>query len=222
MRRSAEDLVLTTASVRAGVEACADLIDAITERVAPFYLPIPEEICRGAPVDLGALGWLLEPLLALYHNKPGRWICYGSLEDLRRRALATARLAGLVVRAKVFGTVDLRQWDSLFLPRRPRPPAPSLAIGYWGEDLVVCGAPIPTPLELAADFWPALDEDGRRELVGYIVRYIDLLLTSINIDEAYYKLLSDERYIQFAKEVVHHMGNRKRDDVPANFPGNST
>lgn len=215
MRRSAEDLILATASVRAGVEACADLADAISERATPFYLPIPEEVCRGALVDLGALGWLLEPLLALYHNRPDKWVCYGSLEDLRKRALATAKLAGLVVKAKVFQSVDLRQWDSLFLSPVQRPPTPSLAVGYWGKDSVVCGAPVPTPLELAANFWVFLDAEQKRELVGYIVEYIDLLLTSINIDEAYYKLLSDERYVDFANAVVHHMGNREQDVVPA-------
>ncbi|MEL9990377.1 MAG: hypothetical protein QXP98_01500 [Thermoproteus sp.] len=207
MRRGLEDLVLTTAAVRAGVEACVDLIEAISDKIGAFYLPIPLEVCRGSPADLGALEWLLEPLLYLYHNVPGRWLCYGSLEDLRRRAFATARLAGLVVRAKVFGTVDLRQWDSIFAIPPPEPPRPSLAIGYIGRDVVICGAPVPTPLELATSLWSRLRDEEKRRLVRYIVEYIDLLLSSINIDEAYWRLLADESYRDFARAVVHHMGN---------------
>jgi hypothetical protein len=222
MRRSAEDLVLTTAAARFGVEACADLLEAVADRADPIYLPIPTEICEGAFVDLGALGWLLEPLLDLYRHAPGRWLCYGSLDDLRRRALATARLAGLVVRAKVFGSVDLRRWDSLFALPPQEPPRPSLAIGYWGRYSVICGAPVPTPLELASAFWAELDGAQKRELVEYIVEYIDLLLASINMDEAYSKLLSHGRYLRFADEVVHRVGNRKHDVVPTWFPENST
>ncbi|MGC8973342.1 MAG: hypothetical protein ACP5KY_03960 [Thermoproteus sp.] len=214
MRRSAEDLILTTAAVRAGVEACVDLVDAVAERVGVLYLPIPVEVCRGAFADLGALRWILEPLLYIYRERPGRWACYGSLEDLRRRAFATARLAGLVVRAKVFGSVDLRQWDLLFASPPYEPPRPSLAIGYWGRDAVVCGAPTPTPLELAAAFWSTLEEGEKRELVGYVVEYIDLLLSSINIDEAYSRLVADGRYRAFADAVVHRVGNRKRAVVP--------
>ncbi|MEM3327101.1 MAG: hypothetical protein QXK63_06610, partial [Thermoproteus sp.] len=123
------------------------------------------------------------------------------------RAFATARLAGLVVRAKVFGTVDLRQWDSIFAIPPPEPPRPSLAIGYIGRDVVICGAPVPTPLELATSLWSRLRDEEKRRLVRYIVEYIDLLLSSINIDEAYWRLLADESYRDFARAVVHHMGN---------------
>jgi len=42
------------------------------------------------------------------------------------------------------------------------------------------------------------------------------------MDEAYSKLLSHGRYLRFADEVVHRVGNRKHDVVPTWFPENST
>lgn len=206
VRRSAEDLVFTTAAVRAGIEACVDLIDAVRERSGPIYLPIPVEVCEGEFVDLGALGWLLEPLLALYHSG-GEWLCYGSLRDIRRRAFASAELAALAVKAKVFGKIDLREWDALFVAPPPEPPRPSLAIGYIGRGTVICGAPTPTPIELAANLWPRLGDEDKTALAKYITKYIDLIVSSVNLDEAYLRLTSDQGYREFANRLVHHMGN---------------
>jgi hypothetical protein len=206
MRGSAADLVLTTSATRIGVEACADFVDAVLDKVQPLYVPIPREVCEGRPADLGSLGWILEPLLYLYHEREGL-ICYGGLEELRLRAFATARLAGLAVKAKVFGKIDLDEWDRALLGVAPEPPRPSLAIGYFEPGVVICGAPIPNPLELAASRWRLLDPEQKMRLAKYIVQFLDIGVSSINIDEAYLKLAADEEYKRFARAVIHHMGN---------------
>lgn len=207
MRRSAEDIILTTSATRAGVEACADLVDAVAERAGAFYLPIPREVCEGAEADLGALGWILEPLLYLMHERRRPWRCYGDLEELGRRAYAVAQLAGLAVKAKVFGRIDVDEWGAVMPLGRPEPPKPSLAFGYVGRDAVVCGAPVPNPLELAYWSWADLAVEYKLDLIKYIVRYMDLVVSSVDLDEAYFKLVEDEEYRKFASAVVHRVGN---------------
>lgn len=184
--------IATTSLTRSGVEACVDFLEATAPRLGEFWLPLPRELCAGQPVDLGPLEKYLEPLLALYHEVEANWRCYGSAEDLRRREMATARLASLVIKARVYGKIDLGEWDAYFShPTRP-PPTPSLVFGaVRGEEPVVCGAHLPNPIEVGHELWHALTPRRKTELAVWISKFLALIVDSINLDEAYYELIRE-------------------------------
>ena len=183
---------LATSLTLAGVEACVDFLEATAPRLREFWLPLPRELCQGKPVDLGPLERYLEPLLALYYEVKARWRCYSSAEDLRLREMATAKLAALVIKARVYGKIELKEWDAYFSrPTRP-PPTPSLVFGaVRGEELVVCGAYPPNPIEVGHELWHALTPQKKTELAVWISKFLALIVDSIDLDEAYYKLIRE-------------------------------
>ncbi|ACB40634.1 hypothetical protein [Pyrobaculum neutrophilum] len=184
--------IATTSLTRSGVEACADFLEATAPRLGEFWLPLPRELCAGRPVDLGPLERYLEPLLALYHEVEADWRCYGSAEDLRRREMATAKLAALVIKARVYGKIDLREWDTYFSRPPSPPPTPSLVFGtVGGEELVICGAHPPNPIEAAHELWHTLTPQKKTELATWITKFIAHIVDSINLDEAYHKLIRE-------------------------------
>ena len=188
MRRAL--FVATTSLTRAGVEACADFLEAVAPRLGAFWLPLPVELCEGLPADLGPLEKYLEPLLALYYEVDANWRCYGSVEELKRREAAAVRLAALAIKARVFNKIDIEEWDSYFSRRPAKPPAPSLVFGaVGGEGLVICGTYPPNPIETAHEVWHALPPSARAELARWISTYIALITESVNLDEAYFKLI---------------------------------
>jgi hypothetical protein len=183
----------TTSLTRAGVEACVDFLEAVAPRFPQFWLPLPRELCRGEPVDLGPLEKYLEPLVALYHEVEANWRCYETAEDLKRRETAAVRLAALVIKARVYGKIDLKEWDALFRQPPQRPPAPALVFGTPPphEDVVICGMYPPNPLETAADLWHKLQPAQKLELAKWIVTHVANIVDSINLDEAYLKTMRE-------------------------------
>ncbi|MCC6020072.1 MAG: hypothetical protein LM577_01700 [Thermoproteaceae archaeon] len=183
-------LVAVTSLTRAGVEACTDFLESISTKFDEFWLPLPREMCEGKPADLGPLEGYLEPLLGLYHEIKARWRCYESVESLKRREVAAVKLAALVIKAKVFERVELREWDGVFPRAAESPPAPSLVFGVPPSgDVTICGTYPPNPLEVASDIWHRLTPEGKLTLVRWIVRYIEQVVSSVNLDEAHYKVL---------------------------------
>ncbi|ABP50824.1 hypothetical protein [Pyrobaculum arsenaticum] len=182
--------IATTSLTRAGVEACADFLEAVAPRLGAFWLPLPAELCKGLPADLGPLEKYLEPLLALYYEVKANWRCYGSVAELRRKELAAVKLVALVLKAKVFGKIDLAEWDTYFTQRAEAPPKPALAIGTLvQEDGIICGTYPPNPIELAHDRWHQLPPEKKSALAKWIVEYVSMIIESINLDEAYFKLV---------------------------------
>jgi len=169
------------------VEACVDFLEAVAPRLREFWLPLPRELCRGKPVDLGPLERYLEPLLALYHEVEAQWRCYETAEDLKRRETAAVKLAALVVKARVYGRLDLSEWGQLFQTPAREPPAPALVFGTPPRDAVICGTYPPNPLETAADLWHDLPPAQKLELAKWVITYVADIVDSINLDEAYLK-----------------------------------
>lgn len=181
--------IATTSLTRAGVEACVDFAEVAVRRTRELWLPLPVEVCEGRPADLGPLERYLEPLLALIHEVEAEWRCYETTESLRRRELAAVKLAALVLKARAYGKVDLREWDRYFAIEPTQIPRPALAIGKMptsGD--VVCGTHPPNPIELATEIWTELSPEEKRELAQWVVTYVSLIIDSVNIDEAYFKL----------------------------------
>ncbi len=176
-----------TSLTLAGVEACVDFLEATAPRLREFWLPLPQELCQGKPVDLGPLERYLEPLLALYYEVKTRWRCYETAESLKRREAAAVRLAALVVKARVYGKIDLAEWDGVFQTAKQETPAPALVFGAPRRDAVLCGTYPPNPLEVAADRWSSLPSELKLELARWIVTYIANIVDSVNLDEAYFK-----------------------------------
>ncbi|AAL64605.1 hypothetical protein PAE3005 [Pyrobaculum aerophilum str. IM2] len=169
-----------------------DFLEAIAPKLPEFWLPLPVELCRGRPVELGPLEGYLEPLLNLYYEVRANWRCYSSAEELKRREMAAVKLAALVLKARVYGRVDLREWDAYFSHTPRPPPKPSLVLGApRGEEVVICGTYPPNPIEVAYEIWGQLAPTQRLELAKWIVKYIAFITESINLDEAYYKLLRE-------------------------------
>jgi len=179
----------TTSLTRGGVEACVDFLEAVAPRLPQFWLPLPRELCRDQPVDLGPLEKYLEPLLALYHEVEANWRCYETTEDLKRRETAAVRLAALVIKARAYGKIDLKEWDTLFQQPPRQPPAPALVFGPPPphKDAVICGTYPPNPLETAADLWHKLPPAQKLELAKWVITYVADIVDSINLDEAYLK-----------------------------------
>lgn len=179
--------VATTSLTRSGVESCVDFLESV--RASVVWLPLPVELCMGSFVDLGALEWYLEPLVSLYHAYRGRWRCYGSVEELKRRGWAAAELAALVVKARAFGKVELSEWDALFgVGGRWEVPMPAFDFGVSpGGDVVVCGVYPPSPIETAWGAWGRLDRGRRVELAWWVVRHVSYIVESRDLDEAYAK-----------------------------------
>ncbi|MEZ0320212.1 MAG: hypothetical protein ABWK05_09540 [Pyrobaculum sp.] len=190
-----------TSLTRIGVEACVDFLEAVSKRLETVWLPLPEEVCRGEPADLGPLEKYLEPLVALYHEVDADWRCYGTAADLRRRELVAVRLAALVVKARVYGKIDVEEWGQHFTPSVEKPPRPALAIGAVArEDGVVCGTYPPNPIELAHEVWHRLHPEKKTELAKWIVEYVSAIIESVNLDEAYFKLMKRgwaEAYVNY-------------------------
>lgn len=183
------------------MEACVDFLEAAAKRLRSVWIPLPQEVCRGEPADLGPLEKYLEPLVALYHEVGAGWRCYGSVAELRRRELAAVRLAALVVKARVYGKVDVEEWDRYFTRGAEKPPRPALALGaVAGEDGVVCGTYPPNPIELAHEVWHKLPRDKKTALARWVAEYVSAIVESVNLDEAYFKLLRKgwaEAYVNY-------------------------
>lgn len=185
--------IATTALTLAGIEACTDFLEAVSPRLKEAWLPLPVEVCRGEHVDLGPLERYLEPLLSLYHEVRGRWRCYGTAEELKRRELAAVKLAALVIKARVYGKIDLAEWDRYFSAPPPAPPpTPALAIGAVPRrEYIICGAHPPNPVETAHELWNTLSPRQRLELARWIVKFITAIVESTGIDEAYFKIVRE-------------------------------
>ncbi|MFN7105472.1 MAG: hypothetical protein ACK4M3_02645 [Pyrobaculum sp.] len=182
--------IATTSLTRSGVEACVDFAEAAVKRTKELWLPLPVEICEGKPADLGPLERYLEPLLALIYEVKARWRCYETAESLKQRELAAVKLAALVLKARAYGKIDLQEWDRYFAIEPAQIPKPALAIGKMptsGD--VVCGTYPPNPIEVAAEIWKKLPPGEKKELAQWVVKYLSSIIDSINIDEAYFKLV---------------------------------
>jgi hypothetical protein len=74
--------------------------------------------------------------------------------------------------------------------RAEAPPKPALAIGTLvQEDGVICGTYPPNPIELAHDRWHQLPPERKSALAKWIVEYVSMVIESINLDKAYFKLV---------------------------------
>jgi hypothetical protein len=99
------------------------------------------------------------------------------------------RLAALVIKARAYGKIDLKEWDSLFQQPPRQPPAPALIFGTPPprNGAVICGTYPPNPLETAADLWRDLPPAKKLELAKWVITYVADIVDSINLDEAYLK-----------------------------------
>ena len=99
------------------------------------------------------------------------------------------RLAALVIKARAYGKIDLKEWDMLFQQPPRQPPAPALIFGTPPphKDAVICGTYPPNPLETAADLWHKLPPAQKLELAKWVITYVADIVDSINLDEAYLK-----------------------------------
>lgn len=99
------------------------------------------------------------------------------------------RLAALVIKARAYGKIDLKEWDMLFQQPPQQPPAPALVFGTPPphKDAVICGTYPPNPLETAADLWHKLPPAQKLELAKWVITYVADIVDSINLDEAYLK-----------------------------------
>ncbi len=176
-----------TSLTRAGVEACVDFAAAVVERVKKLWLHLPPQVCEREPVDLGPLEKYLEPLLYLVHEIKADWRCYGALETK-----TAVKLAALVIKAKVYGKIDIQEWDRHFARGSAETPKPAIAIGKIPKyNDVICGAYPLNPVEFATETWRHLTTEEKRELALWITRYISLVTESIDLDNAYTKLLNE-------------------------------
>lgn len=128
------------------------------------------------------------------------------------------KIAALVVKAKVFNKVDVKEWMELFR----QPSKYKVDVGntrvlvadgyswtvrayreYGAKELKVAERLIPTPLDLLElTAYGYLEPENAEEIIKYAVRYVGEYVTlSKSLTEAYDKLVEDEGYRELLEKL---------------------
>lgn len=202
------------------------LAELLKNTSSTFHLPIPRELCRNPlerwQIPSGLWGyvrvwWPVLDALSLRENNA----CYLTLDRLKESTDLSVKLIGLVIKARVYGRIDLTEWFSV-LPSRIELSAPSswrdvlvvdrfteyflLSRGSINYDyLVEIERLIPTPLDLLL-----LVKSGLlnwscdvSDLVKFAIKYLgDYVLTSRDLTEVYDKLKGSKEYWNLICECI--------------------
>jgi hypothetical protein len=145
--------------------------------------------------------------------------CYTSEDTYAVSEARGYSIAALSVKAKAFNIVKPEEWLDVFKGSHSEMIVEMIAKydaivadGYsWTVRLkseikpakvLVLDTLIPTPfdiLELMALGY--LDTSIAREVIAYAVKYVDYIVTSFTLTQAYDKLLKDESYLELLKEL---------------------
>lgn len=185
-------------------------------RGVPTLLPIPRTLCREGYVGVGyvppSLIRVWKPVLDLVDSGEVIADCYLESEDLEENIDTAVKIALLVLKARVYGKVDVSEWLSL-LPREL-----GLRVVNWNgllvidrfvnyllltesrvnvDRLIAVDLFAPTPLDLlilvAKNFikWKC----SLLDVVNWVIKYIgDVIVNSRDLTEAYAKLIRDSEY----------------------------
>lgn len=185
-------------------------------RGIPALLPISRTLCEEGYVNVNyipsSLIRIWNPVLDLIDSGEVAASCYLELEDLRKNIDIAVRLATLVIKARAYGKIDVSEWLSL-LPRELE-----LRITRWNgllvidrfteyllltksrvnvDKLIAVDVFAPTPLDLlmliarnVIDWKCSL-----LDVVKWVIKYVgDLIVGSVDLTEAYIKLVRDSEY----------------------------
>jgi len=208
-------LLVGLARTEVHFELLGNYLDWLLGRIEEIYIPIPRSLCE--KLVLGSLGGRvrveLNPALARVWSgitsRISKWVrlfphvnlnCYYEDEDVRSMEEFAINISRLVLRYRI-GRVNVDDWLSILPKHTPSLPEAevvvtddyNLLIKHIGfVDHVVLGPLVPTPIELLIAMANSMNIDIIQGVVQEVVRYIDYIIESTTLTQAYSKLLNPE------------------------------
>lgn len=197
------------------------LVDFLKKQDVKAYVPLPTEICEGQGVGYIPHSFyrVWRPVLDVIANRELDVECYRTMYDISGQVDLGLKIAILVLKAKAYEKIDESEWLST-VPIRSKPVKSNwngvLVIDDYIEYLLVRRAInpdkvlivdllIPTPIDLLVAIKSNLFswKCSVSEVIDWCVEYLgEYIERSIDLTEAYKKLLGNKRYLNFLEECI--------------------
>ncbi|MEM4717285.1 MAG: hypothetical protein QXE81_00810 [Desulfurococcaceae archaeon] len=197
------------------------LAEFLVKQDVKIFIPIPDEVCKNQDVRYipSSFYRVWRPVLDIIFSYGLDVECYRTFQDITNQVDIGLKVAILVLKAKAYGKVNESEWLGI-IPLRLKP-----VISQWSGILVVddyieylllkriifpdkitlLDLLLPTPLDLLAGVKSSLFTWKCRlsEIIKWCIEYIgEYVVRSIDLTDAYRKLLNNTSYLDFLRECI--------------------